>query len=167
MLHSPEHVNGSTFKGQLVLVVRFGNSGNEISVDPHEHGAKPGSAVCNQVNVIPRELAGRCHKRADSAMDGDLARYGLRTLPYGPATQIRQDRRFSLIDMGTLQLIWERHITICLDVAEVSGNRISSAFLRLLRLSTGMFREIAREAEQIGAATGAMAATRAYQMCDD
>jgi hypothetical protein len=137
MLHSPEHVNGLTFKGQHVLVVRSGNSGNEISIDLHEHGAKPGIAVCNPVNVIPRELAGRCHKHADSAIDGDLARYGLRKLPYGPAIQIRQDRRFSLIDMGTLQLIWECHITICLDVAKASGNRISSAFLRLLRLSHG------------------------------
>jgi hypothetical protein len=63
-------VNGSTLKAQPVLVVRFGNSGNEISIDLHEHGAQPGIAVLSPVTVIPRELAGRGHEHADLHFSG-------------------------------------------------------------------------------------------------
>lgn len=55
---------------------------------------------------------------------GDVTKYGLRKLSYGPATQIRQDKRIPLIDVGTMKLIREGNITVYPGVAEVSGNRI-------------------------------------------
>jgi len=143
MLHSAEYRNGSSFKGKNVLVVGFGNSGGEIAMDLHEHGAKPSLAVRNAVNVIPRELAGipilsigivqnklpawladAINAPILRAVIGDITKYGLRQLPYGPATQIQQDRHIPLIDIGTMKLIRARHITVYSGVEEFSGSRI-------------------------------------------
>ena len=143
VLHSSEYKNGSAFKGQRVLVVGFGNSGGEIAVDLYEHGAIPGIAVRNAVNVIPRELAGipilsigivqnkmppwladAINAPILRAVVGDITKYGLRKLPYGPATQIQKDKHIPLIDVGTMKLIREGHITIHSGVKEFSGNRI-------------------------------------------
>ncbi len=55
---------------------------------------------------------------------GDITSLGLRKLPYGPVTQIRQDKHIPLIDVGTLKLIRDGKITIYPGVAEVSGSRV-------------------------------------------
>jgi indole-3-pyruvate monooxygenase len=55
---------------------------------------------------------------------GDITKYGLRKLPYGPATQIRKDKRIPLIDVGTMRLIREGHIAIYSGVEKFSENRI-------------------------------------------
>ena len=161
ILHSSEYKNGSAFKGQRVLVVGFGNSGGEIAIDLYEHGAKPSLAVRNAVNVIPRELAGipilsigilqnKMPSWLADAMNapilrvavGDITKYGLRKLSYGPATQIRKDKRIPLIDVGTMQLIREGYVTVYPGVKEVSGNRIrfeggTEAEFNALILATG------------------------------
>ena len=143
VMHSSEYRNGSAFKGQRVLVVGFGNSGGEIAIDLYEHGAKPGIAVRSAVNVIPRELAGlpilsigilqnKIPAWLADAMNapilrlavGDITRHGLRKLPYGPVTQIRQDHHIPLIDVGTMKLIRDGKIVVYPGVAEISGNRI-------------------------------------------
>jgi len=143
VIHSSEYKNGMPFKGQNVLVVGFGNSGGEIAIDLYEHGAKPGIAVRNAVNVIPRELAGipilsigivqnvMPAWMADAmnapilrAVIGDITKYGLRKLPYGPATQIRNDKHIPLIDVGTLELIKQGHITVHSGVEEFTENGV-------------------------------------------
>src|SRR5207248_10623021 len=58
VLHSSEYTSGAAFKGQRVLVVGFGNSGGEIAIDLHEHGARPALAVRSAVNVVPRDFLG-------------------------------------------------------------------------------------------------------------
>ncbi len=144
VMHSSEYKNGAAFKGQRVLVVGFGNSGGEIAVDLFEQGAKPSLAVRNAVNVIPRELAGipilsigivqnKLPMWLADAINapilrmviGDITKYGLRKLPYGPATQIRQDKRIPLIDVGTMKLIRAGQVKIFPGVVNVSGNRIN------------------------------------------
>ncbi|MBK9927168.1 MAG: NAD(P)/FAD-dependent oxidoreductase [Anaerolineales bacterium] len=144
IIHSSEYKNGSEFKDQNVLVVGFGNSGGEIAVDLYEHGAKPNMAVRSAVNIIPRELAGipilsigivqnkTPHWLADAVnapilrmVIGDITKYGLRKLPYGPATQINKDKRIPLIDVGTMKLIREGHVKVYAGVEKFSGSRIS------------------------------------------
>jgi len=124
ILHSSSYLNGRIFTGQDVLVVGLGNSGGEIAIDLHEHGARPTIAVRNAVNVIPREVLGvpvlslglvqrlfspqvadRLNAPLLKALIGDLEPYGLRKLPYGPATQIRRHGRIPLIDVGTVALL--------------------------------------------------------------
>jgi indole-3-pyruvate monooxygenase len=144
IIHSSEYKNGSEFKGKSVLVIGFGNSGGEIAVDLYEYGAKPSIAVRNAVNVIPRELAGipilsigivqnKMPAWLADAINapilhmviGDITKYGLRKLPYGPATQIQKDKRIPLIDVGTMKLIRAGHITVYPGVEKFSENRIS------------------------------------------
>lgn len=143
VIHSTEYKNGEQFKGQNVLVVGFGNSGGEIAIDLWEHGAKPGIAVRNAVNVIPRELFGipilsigilqniMPAWMADAmntpilrAVIGDITKYGLRKLPYGPATQIQNDKHIPLIDVGTIKLIKQGHITVHSGVEEFTENGV-------------------------------------------
>jgi thioredoxin reductase len=144
IIHSSEYKNGAAFNGQNVLVVGFGNSGGEIAIDLHEHGARPGIAVRNAVNVIPLELAGipilsigiaqnnipawladALNAPILRAVIGDITKYGLRKLPYGPATRIRDDKRIPLIDIGTMKLIREGHIKVYSGVVGFSENQVS------------------------------------------
>ncbi len=131
ILHSCEYRNGEPFRGQKVLVVGFGNSGGEIAVDLWEHGARPSMAVRSPVNVIPRELFGipilaigivqsKLPPRVADAMNaailnavvGDLTPYGLHKLERGPMTQIQENARIPLIDVGTIGLIKRGLITV-------------------------------------------------------
>jgi indole-3-pyruvate monooxygenase len=131
LLHSSQYKNGAPFKDQNVLVVGFGNSGGEIAIDLWEHGAQPALAVRSPVNVIPRELFGipiltigiaqsKLPPRLADALNapilnaviGDLSRYGLRKLPHGPLSQIQQQARIPLIDVGTIKLIKQGQIRV-------------------------------------------------------
>src|SRR5918911_5375509 len=58
ILHSSSYKTGAPYRGKRVLVVGFGNSGGEIAVDLHEHGARVTLSVRSPVNVIPCELFG-------------------------------------------------------------------------------------------------------------
>jgi len=56
VIHTSRYTNGTDLglAGKRVLVVGFGNSGAEILVDLHEHGANPTALVRSPVTVIPR-----------------------------------------------------------------------------------------------------------------
>ena len=143
ILHSSEYKNGELFRGQNVLVVGLGNSGGEIAIDLSEYGAHVGLAVRSAVNVIPRELFGipilsigiLQSKLPPSLADainkpilrfaiGDITKYGLRKLPYGPLTQIRQDGHIPLIDIGTLKLIKNGQVTVYPGIKEFTDEGI-------------------------------------------
>ena len=129
--HSSEYKNGELFREKKVLVVGFGNSGGEIAIDLWEQGAHVSLAIRNAVNVIPRELFGipilsigilqskfppfladAINKPILRFAIGDITKYGLRKLPYGPLAQIRQDGHIPLIDIGTLKLIKDGQVTV-------------------------------------------------------
>jgi cation diffusion facilitator CzcD-associated flavoprotein CzcO len=129
VLHSSRYKNGAPWRGKRVLVVGLGNSGGEIGIDLHEHGAKPTIAVRSPVNVIPRELFGAPilvagalfrpfpAKVADAMAApllrvsiGDVTKLGLRKLPYGAFQQIAEHGRVPLIDVGTLALARDGHL---------------------------------------------------------
>ena len=143
IIHSSEYKNGDEFKGKNVLVVGFGNSGGEIAIDLHEHGAKSNISVRHPVNVIPKEvfgipflnfaipqnampawLADAINAPLVKLLIGDITKYGLKKLPYGPVTQTRKDQNVPLIDIGTMKLIRDGHITVYPGVEIFSGNRI-------------------------------------------
>jgi thioredoxin reductase len=137
ILHSSQYKTGEPFKGEKVLVVGFGNSGGEIAIDLWEHGAQTSIAVRSAVNVIPRELFGipilsigilqsKLPPRVADAINtpilrfaiGDITKYGLRKLSYGPVTQIQRDGHIPLIDIGTLKLIKDGRITVYEGIRE-------------------------------------------------
>lgn len=138
ILHSSEYRNGEAFRGQSVLVVGFGNSGGEIAIDLHEHGAHVAMAVRGPVNIIPREILGlpvlaigiamsRLPARLADALAapfvrlivGDITRLGFRKLTIGPITQIKTLARIPLIDIGTVKLIRDGHIAVFAGVSEI------------------------------------------------
>jgi indole-3-pyruvate monooxygenase len=131
LLHSASYRSGASYRGQKVLVVGLGNSGGEIAIDLHEHGAQPTLAVRSPVNVIPREVLGtpfltigilqQClpARLADAfnaplsrLLIGDLRPYGLRKPALGPVAQIRREGRVPFIDVGTIALIKQGHIQV-------------------------------------------------------
>ncbi len=124
LLHTSRYRNGDPWKGERVLVVGFGNSACEIALDLCERGARPSIAVRGGVNIVPRDVFGvpilgigistawMPTKLADAVgwplnrlLIGDLTRYGLRRLPYGPITQVRKHGRIPLLDIGTVDRI--------------------------------------------------------------
>ena len=143
ILHGASYRQGEAFRGQKVLVVGFGNSGGEIAMDLCEHGAMPSLSVRSAVNVIPRELFGipiltigiaqsRLPPRWADALNavilrivlGDLTRYGLRKSARGPLSQIHEQARVPLIDVGTIALIKQGRITVCPGVERFEGEGV-------------------------------------------
>jgi indole-3-pyruvate monooxygenase len=143
ILHSYEYKTGKDFQGQKVLVVGFGNSACEIAIDLFEQGAVPSMAVRSPVNVIPRDVLGvpvlelsillnpLPPRIADivsapliSWLIGDLTRFGLKKMPYGPLEEIRKDGQAPVLDIGTIRLIREGHIKICEDIDRIDGENI-------------------------------------------
>lgn len=144
IVHSAAYKNGAPYRGQRVLVVGFGNSGGEIAIDLHEHGARTSIAVRSAVNVVPRELAGvpilavgiasaRLPPRLADALSapllrlavGDLRKLGFRKLPYGPMEQIVKHGRIPLIDIGTIALIRQGEVALRPDVVDADGDEVT------------------------------------------
>lgn len=124
VLHSSAYRNGAAWRGRDVLVVGLGNSGGEIAIDLHEHGARPALSVRGPVSVIPREVLGvpvlalavplsRLPPRLADLLSwpllrlslGDPTRLGLASPATGPMEQIASRARIPLIDVGTLALL--------------------------------------------------------------
>jgi NADPH-dependent 2,4-dienoyl-CoA reductase/sulfur reductase-like enzyme len=143
VLHSSRYKNGAAWKGKRVLVVGLGNSGGEIAIDLHEHGAKPTVAVRSPVNVIPRELFGLpillasalfrpFPARVADAMGapllaltiGDITKLGLRRPAYGAIEQISRHGRVPLIDVGTLALVRDGQVKIAPGVERLTETSV-------------------------------------------
>ncbi len=135
LLHSREYRNGAEYAGKRVLVVGFGNSGGEIAIDLHEHGAEVAICVRGGVNITPRDIGGGPFKvsaqyasvalaklplaladaiaRQTQAISvGDLSRYGLRRPHYGPIRGIVEHARIPLIDIGTIALVTAGEVVV-------------------------------------------------------
>ncbi len=132
VLHSSEYRNGEPWRGGSVLVVGFGNSACEQAMDLVEHGVQTHLSVRSPVNVVPRDVFGvvpvlqlgivmrhlppavadALAKPLLRLTVGDVRRLGLAQLPYGPNTQMARDHRVPMLDIGTMQLIRDRRITV-------------------------------------------------------
>jgi len=143
VMHSYEYRSGKDFKGQNVLLIGFGNSACEIAIDLYEQGATPSMSVRSPVNVIPRDVLGipvlrlsllmrRLPPRIADAISaplvkwliGDLSKWGLGKMPYGPLEQIRRDGKAPVLDIGTIRHIREGHIKIRNDIDHIDGKTI-------------------------------------------
>jgi len=161
VIHSCEYKNGSEFSSKNVLVIGFGNSACEIAMCLHEHGARPVLSVRSPVNVVPRDILGipalsigkltsrlapkvsdRLNKPIINFLYGDIEKYGLRKLPYGPVEQIRVHGRIPLLDIGTIDLIRSGDITVRPDIRMIEGSSIefvdgTSASFDAIVMATG------------------------------
>jgi len=131
ILHSSAYKNGEPYRGKSVLVVGIGNSGGEIAIDLHEHGAIPAISVRSPVNVIARDTLGipslalgillnwlpapvadALTAPARRITVGDTEALGLGKPSYGPIEQIKKTGRIPLLDIGTIKLIRSGQITV-------------------------------------------------------
>jgi hypothetical protein len=143
ILHSYEYKTGSDFKEQKVLVVGFGNSACEIAIDLYEQGAQPSMSVRSPVNVIPRDVFGIPILELSLLMSnlppgfadavnapllrllvGNITKLGLKRLPYGPLEQIRKNASIPLLDIGTIKLIREGHVSVHDDIDHIEDRTI-------------------------------------------
>jgi cation diffusion facilitator CzcD-associated flavoprotein CzcO len=167
IIHSRYYRSGADYKGQRVLVVGFGNSGAEIALDLCEQGVTTAVSVRNPINVVRRDLYGLPIQQWSIILSylpprvadlvnmpstlryyGDLHRYGLRKLPYGPATQTRKYQTIPVIDIGTIQKIREGNITVYPGIESFTANGVKfvdgrEAAFDVVVLATGYHPDLA------------------------
>jgi indole-3-pyruvate monooxygenase len=143
VLHSSEYRNGEAWRGGAVLVVGFGNSACEQAIDLVEHGVAAHLSVRSEVNVLPRDLLGIPVLQMGIAMRvlptgvadalaaplvrltvGDITKVGLKKLPYGPNTQIKNDKHIPLLDIGTMDHIKAGRITVHGDIERFTDSGV-------------------------------------------
>lgn len=131
IVHSAHYRNGEPFRGKRVLIIGMGNTGAELAIDLHEHGAEPYISVRQPVNIVAKEfrgratqptaillshfppwLADRIARWAQRQAIGDLTEYGLPTPPLAPSAQLRTTARVPVIDVGTVALIKQGNVKI-------------------------------------------------------
>ena len=125
VLHSSEFGSGAEFRDRKVLVVGFGNSACEQTIDLVEHGALVRQSVRFGVNVLPRDVGGvvpvvtlgrylrALPSRVGDALAwpavrlsvGDIRRLGLPKSELGPITQIARRSQSPVLDIGTIALL--------------------------------------------------------------
>ncbi|MBI1259700.1 MAG: SidA/IucD/PvdA family monooxygenase [Chloroflexi bacterium] len=146
ILHSSVYKNGASYRGKSVLVIGFGNSGGEIAIDLHEHGAHPAMSVRSPVNVIARDMFGlssialgtllnwlpahlsdRLTAPARRLTMGDTEALGLGKPLYGPLEQVEKTGRIPLIDIGTIRLIRSGQITLYPAIERFTPNGVHFA----------------------------------------
>ena len=122
--HSRLYKNGKGFEGKKVLVVGMGNTGAELTIDLHEHGATPFISVRGPVNIVRRDFMGRPTQKTAIMLGklptwlgdglgtflskvtvGNLSRYGIERRKIAPAAQLRTLGKTPVIDVGTIDLL--------------------------------------------------------------
>ncbi|MFO0610060.1 MAG: NAD(P)/FAD-dependent oxidoreductase [Polyangiales bacterium] len=133
IVHSANYRHGRAWRGKRAMVVGAGNSGAEIAIDLWEAGAAS-VALCvrGPVHVTPRDLFGvpaqvnslhlasRLPPRVADAVSlalveralGDLSPWGLRRPKLGPISQLLEEKRVPLVDVGTVALIKQGKVRV-------------------------------------------------------
>ena len=143
VIHSNDYQNAEPFRGKHVLVIGFGNSGGEIALDLAEAGIETTMSVRSPVNVIPRDVLGIPAQSFSIAerhlpprlvdllnggitrlRTGDITKLGLKKSTKGPVTQIVEDKRIPLIDIGTLKAIKDGLVSVRGKIERVDGNEV-------------------------------------------
>lgn len=147
IIHSKYYKNGKPYEGKNVLVIGMGNSGAEIAICLHEHGAKPYLSVRGPVNIVPKEaIKGRPTQQTAVMLSklpvwlgdaigklvrqltiGDLSKYGLEMPKMAPSKQLRLYAKTPVIDVGTVDLIKKGKIMVKPDIKQF--NETSIAFV--------------------------------------
>ena len=126
--HSVCYRNASSYAGKRVLVVGAGNSGAEIATDLAEHGAafvaisirtpppivprdpfgSPVQRTSMLLSLLPPRIADRIGKMTARLVLGDLSRYGLPHVEWGPYS----NGRVPVIDVGFVDALKKGRVQI-------------------------------------------------------
>ena len=147
LIHSADYRNAAPYRARKVLVVGSGNSGAEIAVDLVEGGAREvlvsirtppniqrreflGIAT-QQVGILaeklPVELADRISLALQKMAIGDLRPYGLEPPRMGALSRIYEDAQIPLIDVGFLDALKRRRLTIVAAVDSFDSSSVNLA----------------------------------------
>lgn len=161
VMHSSAYKSPEDLAPGRVLVVGFGNSGGEIALDLAEDGAEVSLSVRGPVNILPKEILGLpitsmgllrklFHYRTADAITAPILRaklgrpedYGLMSAGKGPVSQVIEDGRIPLIDIGTLAAIRAGKITVRPGIEQIEGETVhfangTSAGFDAILLATG------------------------------
>mmetsp|Transcript_20764 Transcript_20764/g.34214 ORF Transcript_20764/g.34214 Transcript_20764/m.34214 type:complete len:448 (+) Transcript_20764:151-1494(+) len=145
ILHTSQYLDGEPFRGKRVLLVGYGNSNGEIALDLWERDAIPmilqRSPMCiikrdsilaerNKTPFLPKLLSmlgQKFVKKLARVLDVvlskhlvDTKKYGIPPLKdgYGPCTRLVATARPMQIDVGTLELIEKKEITLIYGVVK-------------------------------------------------
>ncbi|MBS1496969.1 MAG: NAD(P)/FAD-dependent oxidoreductase [Bacteroidetes bacterium] len=171
IIHSYEYKSGRDFMGQKVLLVGFGNSACEIAIDLFEQGAIPVMSVRSAVNVVPRDLCGIPIQQLSVLLNvlpariadtvskplinlsiGNIEKWGLKKMKYGPIEQIHKDAKAPVIDIGIMKLIKNGKVQIREGIEYLEKNtvhftnKISESFDAII-MATGYYRDDANIVE--------------------
>jgi indole-3-pyruvate monooxygenase len=144
IVHSADYRSGAAFSGKRVLVVGMGNTGAEIALDLHEHGARVSLSVRTPRNILPRDFLGtpvqltsmrtaflpvavrNAMGRFTSRMAfGDLTLYGLPAPTDGPATEVLKYGRVPVLDIGTVARIKAGDIEVVPAIEAFSASGVT------------------------------------------
>ncbi|WP_088626059.1 NAD(P)/FAD-dependent oxidoreductase [Oceanicola sp. 22II-s10i] len=146
IIHSSQYRNYEPFRNLRVLVVGFGNSGGEIAVDLSNGRIHTALSVRGPVNVVPKEIWGIPTTSltflqrilppglADALTGpvvrwhtGDIRKLGLTPKSKGPIRQVNEDGKVPLIDLGTLERLREKRLSLRPGIQKFDGWTISFA----------------------------------------
>ena len=166
IIHAKSYKNAEPYKGRKVLIVGMGNTGAEIALHFARQGDKPHVSLRGPVHFLPRDINGRPTQLTalmlakipfglgDSLgsairkiVVGDLSKYGISTPKLSPTKQLKVTGRTPVVDIGTLDQIKKRNITIMPDierfgVREVQFTNGESKPFDLVILATGYYAQI-------------------------
>jgi putative flavoprotein involved in K+ transport len=147
VLHASDYRNATAYVGKDVLVVGSGNTGAEIALDLIETGAAsvkvairtPPHIVFRQQGVIVNPMLGVVFRhlppsvfdpiarRIRSATVGDLTEYGLPAPRDGLYERILRDDAIPLVDMGFIDAVKARQVTIVPAVVGFDAEKVQLA----------------------------------------
>lgn len=136
ILHSRFYKNADPFVGKKVLIIGMGNTGAEIALDLAEQDIPTWLSVRGEVNIVPRDIAGRptqitAQKLAKLPLGigdqigsivrkvyyGNLRKHGLIPSRMPPAEQLRLTGKTPVIDIGTVKKIKEGKIKVIANIS--------------------------------------------------
>ena len=166
IIHAKSYKNAEPYKGRKVLIVGMGNTGAEIALHFAGQGDMPHVSLRGPVYFLPRDINGRPTQLTalmlakipfglgDSLgsfirkiVVGDLSKYGISTPKLSPTKQLKVTGRTPVVDIGTLEQIKQRNITILPDierfgVREVQFTNGETKPFDLVILATGYYAQI-------------------------
>jgi len=144
LLHSARYRNAEPYRGKRMLVVGSGNSGAEIAVDLVEGGAGevlvsirtapniqrreflgiPTQVMGILAGKLPVPVADRLSLVLQRLGIGDLRPYGIDPPARGVMSRIYEDAQIPLIDMGFLDALRARKLTVVPAVEGFEGREV-------------------------------------------
>ncbi|KAJ9169700.1 hypothetical protein P3X46_017862 [Hevea brasiliensis] len=144
VIHACSYKSGEKFRGKKVLVVGYGYSGMEISLDLCNHNASPSMVVRSTVHFLPREIFGKStFELAVMLMRwlpiwlvdklllllawillGNIQKYGLKRPSMGPLQIKNTVEKTRVLDIGTLKKIRSGDIKVVPGIKRFSRGQV-------------------------------------------